>query len=474
MTTNAAEKLPESKETYRDEMNFAEFPLALLDRPSEGQKTIVFSDTIRDYGKGGVPVIRKLTISASDRYGLPTPRDEEVILGLIQLSHQAGFADRKVHFTKGDLVRLLGWSDDGKSYQRITEALNKWVGVTLFWENAWWSKEERSFVNETFHILDNVTLFDKERYARRVSMSGGDPAAGKSSFVWNDKVFASFKSGYIKQLDLNFFKSLDSSISKKMFRFLDKRFYKSRSLDFELQNFAFEHIGLARNYHNGEIKRKLRPAIAELEERGFLERMTDEQRFTKESRGVWNVHFVRAGSAKEIAEVVLDDLGRELTGRGVSPRSAEDIVEKFPQEIIWEKIKFHDSLVAKKDKRISKNPAGFLVSAIKEDFKTGDLCSSKPTVRAVLKKIPPPSPFYEVKEAQSRKNQNKFDLWWQGLTIPEQNEFEQAALASADKFSLRQYESGKEGQGTLFRTVRMNILLSHFATVNHSNVPSET
>jgi len=165
MKSNAAEKTPQSfdaKETYRDELNFAEFPLALLDRPSAGQKTLEFSDTIFDRGRRE-PVTRKLTISASDKYGLPTPRDEEVILGLIQLSHQSEFSDRKVFFSKGQLVRLLGWSDDGKSYERVAEALNKWAGITLFWEKSWWSNEEKCWVDEAFHILDNVTLYDKER-----------------------------------------------------------------------------------------------------------------------------------------------------------------------------------------------------------------------------------------------------------------------------------------------------------------------
>ena len=76
MKSNAAENYQtEGRETYRDEMNFAEFPLALLDRPADGQKTLEFSDTIFDHGQNK-PVVRKLTISASDRYVLPTPRDE--------------------------------------------------------------------------------------------------------------------------------------------------------------------------------------------------------------------------------------------------------------------------------------------------------------------------------------------------------------------------------------------------------------
>ena len=51
-------------------MNFCEFPLATLsDRVPGGQKTLEFEDTLK---YGGKEVSRKLTITASDKYGLPT------------------------------------------------------------------------------------------------------------------------------------------------------------------------------------------------------------------------------------------------------------------------------------------------------------------------------------------------------------------------------------------------------------------
>src|SRR3989304_4460220 len=66
----------------RDEMNLAEFPLATLaDRAPRGCKTLVFEDRIRGRGQGQHQV-KRLTISASDKYGLPTAADDEGVLGL--------------------------------------------------------------------------------------------------------------------------------------------------------------------------------------------------------------------------------------------------------------------------------------------------------------------------------------------------------------------------------------------------------
>jgi len=51
-----------------------------------------------------------------------------VLLGLVQLSKLHQFADRKVPFTRYQLVQLLGWRDDGKSYERLEQSLNRWTG----------------------------------------------------------------------------------------------------------------------------------------------------------------------------------------------------------------------------------------------------------------------------------------------------------------------------------------------------------
>ena len=56
----------------KDELNLAEFPLsAIADRLNPEQKTLTFEDRIWDESRGEM-VPRKLTISASDNYGLPT------------------------------------------------------------------------------------------------------------------------------------------------------------------------------------------------------------------------------------------------------------------------------------------------------------------------------------------------------------------------------------------------------------------
>lgn len=467
----AIPSLSPKRRSYRDEMNFAEFPLASIsDRLPQDQKTLTFTDTIFDQG-ANKPVTRTLTISASDEYGLPTALDDEVILGLIQLTNQADFQDRKVHFTRYELIKLLGWRDDTKSYSRISESLKRWLGVTLYYDKAWWSKEEQCWVSENFHILDQVTIFDKERRERRLKSKKGDPEAGRSSFVWNEVVYDSFQAGYLKQIDMDFFKSLESAISKRVYRFLDKRFYKRESLIFDLREFALEHIGLNRNYQNSEIKRRLAPAIKELEEKGLLEKLSPKQRFENKSRGVWTVTFKRAKGKQHSIEIRPEDpsLVTELTERGITLATARKLAQVHSEKLIQEKIELVDWLVERSDKRVSNNPAGYLYKAIEENYAQPQGFETKEEKQRKIEKKKQEEAARRAKEekiqkkkaAEENSERELLDSFWNSLSEQEQGEFEEEAVKLADKFLSEQYRKGRGDQGLLFKTVRQSIIDNH-------------
>ena len=252
----------------RDEMNLAEFPLSLLaDRAGPDQRSLCFEDSIWDEGRKE-RITRQLTVTASEQHGLPTALDDEVLLGLVQLSKQRHFEDRRVPFTRYQLVELLGWREEGRSYARLEESLLRWVGVTLHYRNAWWNRDEQSWVDETFHVLDNVTLLDRERVAHKRRQD----ALPLSQFTWNDMLFRSFHSGNLKALDFGFYRGLESSVTRRLYRFLDKRFFHKPRWEFDLKELAWTHVGLSRNYDTANLKRKLLPGLLELERRGFSRR----------------------------------------------------------------------------------------------------------------------------------------------------------------------------------------------------------
>lgn len=401
-----------SVKSYRDELNFAEFPIASVgDRIPASQKTLTFTDTIFDQSRNA-RVSRKLTISGSDQYGLPTALDDEVILALIQLTSSQGFAAKKVHFTLYQLIQLLGWRDDGRSYKRLIESLKRWVGVTLEYDRAWWAKEERSWESENFHILEEVTIVDRSRRERRKAAFPEDPNAVKSYFVWNEKVYNSFLAGNLKQLNFEFFKSLESSISKRVFRFLDKRFYLRRKWEFDLRVFCCEHIGLARSNANSELKRLLAAPIRELEDRGFLEPLPPETRFTELKRGEWTITFV---------------LNPAWSASGPKEADGDPALDSHPVVV---SLRPTEAPAKKSTTRKGGPPS----SARAE---------TQPDRREQLPKL--------------RKDEARRVLLrqlWQAMGEGERQQIESAALEHGTPYLVRQYHEAKERGGSLFESVR--------------------
>jgi len=446
------ETLPLADQGWKDELNLAEFPIAALtDRVPNGQTTLVFEDKLER--KDHPPIVRRLTIMGTAKHGLPTSTDDEILVGLIQLTkRRSNFTNAKVPFSRYELIELLGWPQSGASYRRIEEALHRWVGVVLMYENAWWDNTEKSWVDENFHVLDNVTLYDRER-RKRASKNGktaGKPASGRrskkvgtegdplplSSFRWNEVIFESFQSGNLKQLDLEFYLKLRLPTTKRMFRFLDKRFYRRERLDFDLKTLACEHIGMSRSYAPTELKRRLKPAIEELEQLGFLEPLSAEDRYSWVSKGSWRILLIRAqpaapAEAQPPERSTLIDI---LVARGVTNRVAQELVGAHPLHRIRTKVEVFDWLMKNQDKRVGKNPSGFLVASIRSDYQAPDDFATVDQTEQARKKTEDTAKVAKKKVAddhvQQKQREAELRGRWDKLSDPDREAIKLAVRAA--------------------------------------------
>lgn len=340
----------------RDEMNLAEFPVTLLtDQSSKTVKTLTFED-----GHG------KLTITASDDYGLPTAPDADVLIALIYLTKQRNnFTDATVQFSRYELLKLLGWDDHSRSYRRLDESLHRWVGVTFRYDKCWYDNSIKCRVDASFHIIDRAVIYDQE--VRR-TLRARQQTLPLSSFTWGRDFFASCQADNIKRLDLNTYFALRSAVSKRLYRFLDKRFYVRAEWVFDLRELAFEHVGLSRGYTAAKIKEKLRPALEELESIGFLRAMTTAERYASERRGEWKVRLTYQTTpivARPGPEP--DGLEHELIVRGMTAVTAREVVRDFPEGRVKAQIERADWLREKKPGKV-KDLGAYLVKAIRDDY----------------------------------------------------------------------------------------------------------
>jgi hypothetical protein len=276
----------------RDEMNLVEFPLALLsERAPAGVLTHEHSDEIEERG---VVIQRHVSVAATEKFGLPTAKDEDVLMGMLQLAKlQNEFTSPIVCFTRLQLIKLLGWDNTRWSYERIALALERWRSVTITYRKAWRDNKDREWQDRGgFGLIDSYNLRDSRRASRRGEGSE-PPTESLSWFRWNGHLFDSFRSGYLKKLDYKIYRDLEQQAAKRLYRYLDKHFFEPHRLrlDFDLQTLAFEHLGMSRNYDNTQIRRALQPAIEELEQIGFIEEAPCEKRYRKLNRGRWRVSF---------------------------------------------------------------------------------------------------------------------------------------------------------------------------------------
>ncbi len=250
-----------------DEMNLAEFPFALLsDRQLAGLNTLEFSDTIR--GKGGQRVERTWIVTGGEEFGLPVASDEQVYVALMEVTREQGYSSRVIHLTRYELIKRLGWPDKGGSYKRLKGALDRLLAVTITARQAFWDKTEQSYVDVGFHIIDDYALYAEPRGRKP---SGPRRPQPLSYVAWNEVIFASFQAGNIKQLDTGFYFALRSAVSRRLFRYLDKKRLDGKpAFRIGLRKLGFEKLGMSRNYYPSHIKQELERAHRELLEHGFL------------------------------------------------------------------------------------------------------------------------------------------------------------------------------------------------------------
>ncbi len=273
-------------------MNLADFPISVLDshqpKRIDGGKvdTVVFEATRYDpLSKRRLP--QRVTLLTNSQIGLPTPTDENVVLGSLCLAKQAtNFESPRVHFTPHALISVLRWAPTGKNYRRLRDSLRRLKALTIRYENAWWDKDGREYQSEfSTGIIAEYFLASQVRGRRKAD------AVPENFVVFAPKFFESLQKGNLKRLDLNTLFSLKLPTSQRMYRFLDKRFYGTDSFEMDLVEFACGHIGVSPTQNVAHLKQRLNPPIQELEGIGFLSKSDPSDRYRKVAPTVWRIQL---------------------------------------------------------------------------------------------------------------------------------------------------------------------------------------
>lgn len=430
-----------------DENNLAEFPLSVLtDTVPAGLKTLEFEDTLTDW-KSGQTISRRVCITGSDKYGLPTPKDEDVLLALINLTKITNnFASPELYFIRRQLIELLGWQHRGWAYARLEESLLRWKGVSIFYKSAWRDNARGKWCDsEAVGVIDYVKLTD----SRRKPLAADEDR--RSRIIWNKMLFDSFSSGYLRQLDYQTYRSLERPAARRAYRLLGKRFFHKPTWEWELRTFACEKIGLSRSYDTGQLKQRLQPALSELERIGFIAPV----QYRKQRPKVWQIAISKA-AARQVPDSpapATGSLADELVQRGVAPSAAISLATQHPEGHIREMLRYFDWLVQRKDKRLSENPPGFLIDAIRKEYRPSkDFLKSTANPRSSALPAAKSSRADHRPPVSSPETQAITD-YLQRLPAVEKLRLEEQVIAGASAVKRTIYERLAQAKGTSWQSV---------------------
>lgn len=359
----------------RDEMNLLEHSVSSANKNVDREtRSLEFTRDASD-PETGEPVKRIWKVTFSAEYGRPTPKDDDVFVALMKVSQAQGLMDcpqaepvaaPQVLFTSYELIRILGWDDCGKSYRAIDDALNRICGVRIVATNYWYDNETKLWVDRKFGIVDDVYLYERAKYdrAKRRAKEVGEPNP-QSWLRWSDVMLESFRSGYVRKLDIEVYRSIKNPIARKLFRYLGKQFWvdgsgkaKRSKHKIDIRELCHEKLGYPK-YDNNTCKQKLKVPLKELEDAGIFGLRHE----FEQSYGECRIVFERKVARREQKPGPVSGLVAKLLELRVRREDAEAAVAKHEPERIIEDIE--DASFRERKGMLKGTKAGCLASMLK-------------------------------------------------------------------------------------------------------------
>jgi len=338
----------QTQEIIKEEMNLTEIPFCYPSkRLPNNFKEIIYEKIDIDNNKNQVK--RKMTV----RY--PTTEiGERVYLGLMAISRDEGFPQQIDNFSIYKLLNILNMNNDGRSYREIKRALRELHEVSIYTEEAFWDNKKKKYIStdeQGFHVIDKW----------KIKKQGEN----ESGYIkWSDTIYQSIvRNEYIKNLNLKFYLSLDDSLARRLYRYLDKRMYNSLVFETEVSDIVCI-IGLVNYKYMSDLRKRLDPALEELKKKGFLKDYT----YTNKSKSLKICKMPKL-LIKEVKENSSNDFISNIANEfKIRNEIIEQLISKHGKDLINKAYKY-----AKEN--ADKNPAGLFLCSLKENYIIEDCCN---------------------------------------------------------------------------------------------------
>ena len=435
----------DTDELQFEELNLVEIPIGVLaDRVPNGKKTLELADSIHDKASGR-RVHRQWIITGADKWGLPHGNDTDVFLALGRMCVRQGahWRDGVVKFSLYELLQELNWPHDGRYNKRLKAALDRLFGVSIECINSWRKSGEWRSI-DSFHLLDNVRLTN--------TVARFDPEE-EQRIKLNEVVVESMQAGHVKGLDWELYLQLESSVTKRLYRFLDKRWELGSQWKYAVIPFCENKMGMYQ-VRKTNYRKSLQVGIEELVSKGILAKLPDEKQFTGRGRNSW-VHFVKArkrraqrvNDVEPQASATPSETETKLIASGVEAgrrtrTCAGSLVESYSSEKIDRCIE-HWKAENRQAKRGEEKSVGYLIASITSEnergfvpevYKTTEEQVSERKEKARKRAMKQQAEKQELEQQRLReaKQWNAFETCRNSYSEEERQRLEDAALAELD------------------------------------------
>ncbi len=263
MKKNSFPLLYHNQQIGIDEMNICEFPITALTAKKNLKPLICENEIV----VGGKKIKRQWILDGSLTEGTPVASDEEILMAWLYIAHKEGYKKlnkRTIDYTTYHLCKVSHWDIKGDSYRRHDMSLLRWFAANIKCRHAFYDYNRQIIVPllEGFHIIEDFKIYGKPRGIE--FLDNHLWANPYNSVTFSEKFWQSIISGFVTEIDLDYYFSLRYPISKRIFRYLNKRFKVINPLPQNVQDLCYSHLGLTGNYNLCQLKRELDKAHKEL------------------------------------------------------------------------------------------------------------------------------------------------------------------------------------------------------------------
>src|SRR5919199_1577687 len=355
----------------RVESNLEEYPLFAVKARNRTENQLVFER--RRQGENGTELVQRWEVEPPAKLGMPGPFDQDMYLAVLQLLEMRGGMPRngELGFSLYELRDILGWSTSGNTYEKIRQSLRRISSTTLTSENAFFSKAEERFLSDTFQIW--TVHFSRT--------TRGKTTRERHTLRFHPIFIRNYMAQYLKGLDPEFYWSLSSPLSKRLYRLVDHQ--RDGGLQWVTDLTSLRQQVPLNNYsYPSEIKRVLESAHEELTERRFLAGV----RFEGKAEVAYKIQpeFDRRQKARELSGDPGELFAIErLVSEGLRGDVARDLVARHGSARC---LRYTDALDSQRGVR---SRAGWLRRAIEQRYELPDTLPLPETIGESTSPSPP-------------------------------------------------------------------------------------